>query len=55
MSQTKRQRFDSIMSRFDGEERRALADLHALGFRFRSIAGVRRYQARQYDKLKRSK
>lgn len=40
--------FENIMGRFDGEERRALADLRALGFPFRSIAAARRYHDKFY-------
>lgn len=43
-----RTRFDSIMSRYEGEERRALADLHTLGFQFRSIEAARRFRNQQY-------
>jgi hypothetical protein len=42
----RRERFESIMSRVDGAERRALADLRNLDYGFKSLHEARMYRAR---------
>lgn len=43
---SRRESFETIMARFDGTERRTLADLHNLGYTFPTIYMARRYAKR---------